>query len=266
VPTPSGLCGWRFDVFTEGEVIQTEDSYQSKDIAVFFREVSEEKSALSDRPLVYYVADIYVQNIEDLRSALSRGAIKTTEPMRGLAQSVDALIAIAGDFSAHRKTGLCVRDGITYRSTFDTALDVGVLTKDGVLEIYEAGAYTAEHIAAREPWQVWTFGPNLLDEGGKAQEKFDSAIARRNPRAVLGYYEPGHYCFVLVRGRVKASKGLTLAQLSQLMEQLGCVSAFNLDGGQTAQLYWDGKLYKASNSARQVNDIVYLPLAASSGQ
>ena len=34
---------------------------------------------------------------------------------------------------------------------------------------------------------------------------------------LIGYYEPGHYCFVAVDGRSDKSKGLTMAQLSELM-------------------------------------------------
>ncbi|MCL2695174.1 MAG: phosphodiester glycosidase family protein [Clostridiales bacterium] len=261
-PTPGGLCGGRFDVFTDGEIIKTENSYQTKDTAVFFREVREKVSDITGKALVYYVADIYVQNIEDLRCGLVKEDIHSTMHMKNLAQSVDAIVAISGDFAAWRRSGICVRNGIVYRTSVDERRDVGILFKDGTFGTFEIGMYTENDVLPLDPWHVWTFGPELMDENGQAKDWFNTDVYTRNPRAVFGYYEPGHYCFVMVRGRVAESAGMNLAELSQLMAQLGCTSAFNLDGGATTQFYFDGKSYPGAGGARQVNDIVYLPLAS----
>ena len=52
---------------------------------------------------------------------------------------------------------------------------------------------------------------------------------------------------------------MDLAELSRLMEQLGCKLAFNLDGGQSASLFWNGQIYsKPCNGGRDMADIVYL--------
>jgi len=259
--TPSGLCGGRFDVFTDGEIIQTADEYRTRDIAVFFTEVRESRSEITDKALVYYVADIYVQNIEDLRAGLVRGNISGTAPMKKLSQEVGAVVAISGDFAAYRRTGICVRNGQVYRTQVDETRDVGILFRDGTMGTFEIGLYTENDVLPLDPWHVWTFGPELLDESGLSKDWFNSNVYTRNPRAVFGYYEPGHYCFVMVRGRVKESAGMNLAELSRLMESLGCTSAFNLDGGGTAQFYWNGETYPGSGGVRNVNDIVYLPLA-----
>jgi hypothetical protein len=86
-----------------------------------------------------------------------------------------------------------------------------------------------------------------------------------NPRSVIGYYEPGHYCFVQVDGRGtksklepgKKNKGLTLANLSKFMEELGCKAAYNLDGGKTSQLYFNGSVISTpENGGRKLGDIV----------
>ena len=43
------------------------------------------------------------------------------------------------------------------------------------------------------------------------------------------------------------------------MEQLGCKLAFNLDGGQSASLFWNDQIYsKPCNGGRDMADIVYL--------
>ena len=59
-------------------------------------------------------------------------------------------------------------------------------------------------------------------------------IKKTHPRTALGYYEPGHYCFVVVDGRQTGySRGMDLTELAQVFEDLGCTAAYDLDGGHT---------------------------------
>ena len=100
-------------------------------------------------------------------------------------------------------------------------------------------------------------GPALLDADGKSTE-IRHALAGPNPRTAIGYYEPGHYCFVVVDGRGE-SFGISLNNLSILMHDLGCVAAYNLDGGASAQMYWNGAIINApSGKNRAISDIIYL--------
>ena len=52
-------------------------------------------------------------------------------------------------------------------------------------------------------------------------------------------------------------------ELSELMHSLGCVRAFNLDGGATAGMYFNGKLVseKGLGQSRKNHDIYYIPQA-----
>ena len=77
---------------------------------------------------------------------------------------------------------------------------------------------------------------------------------------VLGYYEPGHYCFVLVDGRQTGySKGVTIAELAEIVAELGCKSAYNLDGGGSAMISFQDALYsQPSNCEREISDIVLI--------
>ena len=118
----------------------------------------------------------------------------------------------------------------------------------------------------------------MLDEEGKAKTKFNSDVGPENPRSVIGYYEPGHYCFVQIDGRGAASKldkgnksvGLKLSELSQLMEDLGCTAAYNLDGGQSSMMYFHGGLISSPyKNGRKAGDIVLikeLPKAPETGE
>ena len=111
-------------------------------------------------------------------------------------------------------------------------------------------------------WQGWQFGPYLIEEDGTPRADYPNySIRVNNPRTVLGYYEPGHYCFVIVEGRQgKYSRGLTLSTLAELMVDLGCQQAYNMDGGNSSQLYWNHKLYNKPSGSylRGLSDIIYI--------
>ena len=137
--------------------------------------------------------------------------------------------------------------------------DACVLLYDGTLLTLDAKKTSAEEIESLHPWQAWCFGPMLLDENGKAMTKFHSSLTDRNPRTAIGYYSPGHYCFVVVDGRRKDySRGMTMKQLSRFMEKLGCKAAYNMDGGSSSVMAFNGKKVNRPSSSRKVPDFIYI--------
>ena len=54
---------------------------------------------------------------------------------------------------------------------------------------------------------------------------------------------------------------MTLEQLSRFMQALGCQAAYNLDGGQSAMMWFDGQIVNQPyEGGRRLMDIVYVPL------
>ena len=115
-------------------------------------------------------------------------------------------------------------------------------------------------------WQAFTFGPGLVDGGEIAVsegQEVDQAMAS-NPRTAIGQIDELHYVFVVSDGRTNESAGLSLYQLAQFMKGLGCESAYNLDGGGSSTMYFDGEVINNpttsgnSTKERRVSDIVYL--------
>ena len=126
-----------------------------------------------------------------------------------------------------------------------------------------------EDILSRGVVQAWNFGPSLLDENGRLEEdymerlskdeKASVAIAMPNPRSAVGYYEPGHYVFVVVDGRQEGySKGMTIPELASVFRDLGCKVAYNLDGGGSALMTFLHERYSnQSNLAeRELGDML----------
>ena len=75
-----------------------------------------------------------------------------------------------------------------------------------------------------------------------------------------GYFEPGHYCFVVVDGRQEGySHGATLEQLSEILAEHGCVSGYNLDGGKTSMMtFGDEVANRPTQGGRDVSDIIFV--------
>ena len=135
--------------------------------------------------------------------------------------NVDDEPALASQFGVSSiPTLVVIRNGELYRDTLYQ--DVCVLYRDGVMETYTAEEFDCAAAMERGAWQAWSFGPMLLDSEGKAMSLFNSVVVNHNPRCGVGYYEPGHYCFVIVEGRNDYSRGATLAEFSYIFEQLGC--------------------------------------------
>lgn len=229
-------------------------SYRSDRISVTVEKV---QTQIEDNPVTYFVADIYIRDLNCLRTGLSDGYDQYVTEM---AADNNAILAISGDYYRGMKKGLVIRNGELIRKSLNDKRDICVLYADGVMETYLAKHKDVSSIMERGPWQSWCFGPALLDDEGQPKTKFNTTVSGANPRAAIGYYEPGHYCFVLVDGRdPEYSFGLTMKQLSQLFYDLGCKAAFNLDGGQTAVLATQHEeINQRVKKNRGCSDMIYL--------
>lgn len=269
-PTPSGLLGGRYDAFLQEDGFEkSEHSYVSRNISI---QVTRYDSSPLTRHLVYFVTDIHIQDVTSIRTESWDGNFgvrgeKLWTPFLKMARRVNAIVAINGDYYTYNiHTGLVIRNGERYQPDPWkpwSGHEILLLYRDGSMETFRSDSFDLSSIDLDTVWQAWEFGPSLLNENGTALSSFDksySDINRQNPRTVLGYYEPGHYCFVTIDGRKSGySNGLTLHEAAQLMESLGCKIAFNIDGGQTTQLYWNDKMYNVPyEGGRFTSDIIYI--------
>ena len=244
--------------FTE-EVVITENSYSSPEVSITIETVVEGEGS---NKITYYVADIYVASLENFVTYTAHGQMKyfDTQPAREMAADANAILAISGDFLTYQKNGFLLRNGEVYAA--DRNYSICVLYPDGTMETHDRGSYKVEDILAKNPVQVWSFGPVLLDENGNVRGSYDvsDAVSFPNPRSAIGYYEPGHYCFVVVDGRQDGhSKGMQIPQLAQVFADLGCGAAYNLDGGGTAVMLFGGEIYsRQSNGGRDLGDILVI--------
>lgn len=176
------------------------------------------------------MADIYIRNIENFRTAFAQGEYGHgyRDNTVTMAKDNNAVVALSGDYYSIRDTGVVIRNGMLYRE--QAFRDVCVLYRDGSMRTYSKETFDINEAVAGSAWQAWSFGPRLLENGQPmTNAQFDTDVYKANPRSALGYYEPGHYAFVLVDGRQEGySTGMTLEELSQLFYDMGCQEAYNL--------------------------------------
>ena len=207
-----------------------------------------------------YFVDIYVADISCLRTALANQTYGRgqKEWITKVATRERSIATMNGDYYGSRDYGVVVRNGVLYRDKKNTR-DVAVLYWDGRFEIIPPERFDAMTVMQNGAYQCWHFGPRLLDDDGRAMTSFnaDSNMKKIHPRSAFGYFEPGHYCFVVVDGRLEDSQGANLQNLSLFMEALGCRAAYNLDGGQTSLLAMGSKLVnRPSDGGRSASDFL----------
>lgn len=248
---------WReeFAEYFSEEIETTETTYSSPNISITITEYSFSDASPA---LTYFVADIYIADVENFQTCFSQGSSDDPEH---IAAENQAILALNGDYCLNQTSGVLVRNGELYMNG-QTSCDICVLYQDGRMETYGPEEYTEEELLAAGPYQIWKFGPALLDNEGQPKDEFNttSALLSAHPRSGIGYYEPGHYCFVIVDGRQSGySDGIDMAGFAKIFSELGCVSAYNLDGGASSAMVFNGStVNRPCNGGRYVSDMLII--------
>lgn len=234
------------DKFTK-EVVATDTSYTSPDVSVQLtydsfhtKRIDHSEGGKHQRygsDVSYVLADIYVGDITCLQTCFAQNiyGVGYSEKLTDMSARMKSILAVNGDSysnSRHADNGTIIRNGVIYRAR-PTDMETCVLNWDGTMKIYQPGETDTQTLINTGAYQSWIFGPSLLDENGKAKTSFRTwdYIRESHPRTAIGYYEPGHYCLLVVDGRQQTSRGMFLDEMAQIFEKLGCKAAYNLDGG-----------------------------------
>ena len=214
-----------------------------------------------------YIADVHITSAEYLKTAFARDTYgrNVTQTTSSIAETHNAVLAVNGDYYGAREAGIVIRNGRVYRKKVNKQ-DLLCIWPDGTMEILDGYTSKADDLGERGAWQVFCFGPGLVADGeltvGEKTEVRNAMAS--NPRTAIGMVEPGHYLFVVSDGRTGESEGLSLYELAELMRSLGAVTAYNLDGGGSSSMVFNGRVinkptsYGKTVKERGVSDIVYI--------
>jgi exopolysaccharide biosynthesis protein len=200
--------------------------------------------------ITYFVVDIKLTSAEDLRAGLAdnaQGAAFTSD----IAAANNAIFAINGDYFRDRSDGIIIRNGVIYR---DKPVRTGVaLYADGTMKIYDETKTSAAQLLADGVWNTYSFGPALVINGTlPVPNNFSTyevvanpqfPIQGSHPRTGIGFVGANHFVLIDVDGRHPGySRGVTLEEFAQMFKKLGCTTAYNIDGGASATVYFRGKV------------------------
>lgn len=241
-----------------GEVL---DAYSDREISVVLTRYREYETDI-------YVADIRIDSPEYLKCALAKDTYgrNIREKTSDMAQRVNAVVAVNGDYYGARECGFVVRNGVLYRAAPDVDLDALVIYDDGRFETINQRGNRADSLVTSGARHVFTFGPGLVSDGEVTVSRTDEVeqSMRSNPRSAIGRIGDGHYVMLVSDGRWDTSEGLSLFELASFMQALGVTDAYNLDGGGSSAMYFKGELVNRPTSdgkklsERSVSDIVYI--------
>ena len=233
---------------------------------------SDSKSKITVTQYRAYDSNIYVADVEvtDGTSILSAFANNTygrniTDTTSDMAEENNAVLAINGDYYGARQSGYVIRNGVVYRNQGSNGEDM-VISKDGTLSFISESDTTTDSLMQKQAWQVLSFGPVLVENGQVAVTENDEVgmAMASNPRTAIGTVAKNHYLFVVSDGRTSESAGLSLYELANFMKALGATNVYNLDGGGSSTMVFQGEVVNNPTtngnkiSERAVSDILYI--------
>ena len=222
--------------------------------------------------VVWRIAWVEVASPTQLRTGIAGTIAKPKEKkVKTIADECNAVVALNGDYFKNNptKTSFEYRQGEKIRSNTNQTKDILIIDENGDFHVIMAAKKADQQkaiktVAAQHKIvNAFTFGPALVD-GGKAlktDKGYGYNPSGREPRAAFGQTGPLSYVLVVAEGRGK-SKGVNHQELADFMATLGCVAAYNVDGGGSATMVFNGKVYnKLGGSERQLSDIIYFATA-----
>ena len=244
----------------EGDVTSSDDYYKDDNI-----EISLKKYRQYDTDI--YVADIIVSDSSYLKTAFASNSYgkNVVDKTSNIANSNNAIIAINGDYYGVQEDGYVLKGGVIYRNTKRSNQEDLVIYEDGTFEIINENDISLEQLVKNGAYNILSFGPGLINNGVITVDEnteVDKSM-RSNPRTAIGMIDTNHYVFVVSDGRTSASEGLSLFELATFMNSLNCDIAYNLDGGGSSTMYFNGSVVNNPTTNGRIKegsvaDIVYI--------
>ena len=213
----------------------------------------------------FNVARVKIVDPSQLRTGLATPNAKRTNKVSAIARNHNAVVAIGGDYFSKDSYGYVVRMGEVFRRKPIKQRDMLLIDANGDFHILKNSA--ADQLQALLDGEVampniFNFGPALVIDGvlQEMPKDYKYNITGNEPRCAIGQVGPLEYLLVVVDGRDAAdSKGCTAKELAQFMFDQGCQQAYNLDGGNSALMYFGDANFsqKSEKAERSVSDIIY---------
>ena len=244
-----------------GEIISDDTTYEDNNIKINIKTYREYDTTI-------YVADIVLSSSKYLKTGFAKNTYgkNITEKTSTISDNLNAILAINGDYYGVQEYGYVLKNGVVYRNEVSSNQEDLVIYKDGSFEVINEDNISLEELVEKGAYNILSFGPALIKNGiisVSTNDEVDKSMSS-NPRTAIGIINSNHYIFVVSDGRTNESEGLSLYQLANFMKNLGVNIAYNLDGGGSSTMYFNGSIINNPTttghkiSERSVSDIVYI--------
>ena len=117
------------------------------------------------------------------------------------------------------------------------------MDRDGKLFVGEIGGD-----GCRERDFLWAmaYGPILIEDG-VIRPNLESYY--QEPRTAVGQRADGTVVLLNIQGRQASALGVTCQELAEILLDLGCINAGNLDGGASSDMYYRGEYVNICNTS-----------------
>ena len=218
-------------------------------------------------------ADVKIKHPSQFRRQWANGDYNSSKyqyPTNIFALS-NGVVGMSSDFYKFRKYGIIVQYGTVIcdkRSNLSRQkyLDVLVIDYNGDFKIWN-DSELSEHIkknGADDIMLSFTFGPALVVDG----KPYDPAVEKNYPlgesymhsgRAAIGQLGKLHYLLCTY-----GNPGLHREDFPAILAEKGCITAYNLDGGQSGTLVYQNKVFNKiayMGEQRPMSDVLYFASA-----
>ncbi len=225
----------------------------------------------------YWIADIYLSDASQLRTISAEGFdtdgtdlfINLVEGQEGEG-GVHPVLAINGDYYIGTGYGFIVRQGEEYLRRLNGLRDILLIDEDGDFHVLTKAtkADVSTEIDGKKVINAFYFGPLLCERGrlGKFDDYETSWVMSGDwpsQRIALCQAGPLHYKVIATTGPKRGSIGMKMNEFAKFVNQQGVICAYNMDGGDSAALYFNGlKINDPENpNMRELSDLVYFASA-----
>lgn len=257
----------------------SDDIYEQKILKMLGPAVKEHKSKNNEIKIFKldelgyrgYIAKIKLYKPESFKVVLGQDTLGKVETTTEAAKRNNAILAINGGGFYYE-----TRDGEKYAQLIGNTVIDGKLVepfngypgdlffaginKDG--EVIGNVPQKEKELMDLNPYQGVSFIPVLIQDGKKLDIPKKWAKTKQ-PRTIIGQYANDDLIFIVVDGRQDDwSVGVSLERLQDKLIELGVKEGYNLDGGGSSAMYFDGELLNKPSDGKQrpvVNNIIIKP-------
>lgn len=226
---------------------------------------------------MYTICEVKLSHPSQLRRFLAGGEYGSEIQLQTsqMADTVNAVLASAGDFYGYRRHGVIVYDGMVRRANTER-VDTCYIDENGDLLFSYIGQLNDEAAAQQFVDEHGirfsiAFGPVLIDQGELVpidENYYLGQPADPYPRAALCQLDELHYLVVALNKENEFTTTASLYSFARNLASLGVDMAYTLDGGQTATVVMNGEVLNklATGSQRYITDIIYFATALPEGE